>query len=68
MDDAETKLSNARQGADAGEIVVTPSGKPAAARTCRPNRRRSTLLGLFQGQMHIAEDFDAILPGFEPYV
>jgi hypothetical protein len=37
------------------EIVITP---PAA----------DTLLGAFAGKIHIAEDFDALPPGFELYV
>jgi len=70
MHDAKSSLSRLAKRAAAGEdIVIARNGsKPVALLTRVPARRRSTPLGAFKGRIHVAEDFDAILPEFEPYL
>jgi antitoxin (DNA-binding transcriptional repressor) of toxin-antitoxin stability system len=69
MHDAKSSLSRLAKRAAAGEdIVIARNGKPMALLTRVPARRRSTPLGAFKGRIHMAEDFDAILPEFEPYL
>jgi prevent-host-death family protein len=69
MHDAKSSLSRLAKRAAAGEdIVIARNGKPVALLTRVPARRRSTPLGALKGKIHMAEDFDAILPEFEPYV
>ncbi|HXM45759.1 MAG TPA: type II toxin-antitoxin system Phd/YefM family antitoxin [Bryobacteraceae bacterium] len=69
MHDAKSSLSRLAKRAAAGEdIVIARNGKPMAMLTRVPVRRRSTPLGTFKGKIHMAKDFDAIPPGFEPYL
>jgi prevent-host-death family protein len=69
MHDAKSSLSRLAKRAAAGEdIVIARNGKPVALLTRLPARRRATPLGALQGKIHMAEDFDAILPEFEPYL
>jgi antitoxin (DNA-binding transcriptional repressor) of toxin-antitoxin stability system len=69
MHDAKSSLSRLAKRAAAGEdIVIARNGKPMALLTRVPVRRRSTPLAVFKGRIHMAEDFDAILPEFEPHL
>lgn len=69
MHDAKSNLSRLAKRAAAGEeILIARNGKPVAMLTRVPEHRRRTLLGVFKGQIHMAEDFDAIPPEFEPFV
>ena len=69
MHDAKSNLSRLAKRAAAGEdILIARNGKPVAMLTRLPRRRAPTPLGIFEGKIHMAEDFDAILPEFEPYV
>ena len=69
MHDAKSSLSRLAKRAAAGEdIIIARNGKPVALLTRVPARRRPTALGAFKGKIHMAEDFDAILPEFEPYL
>ena len=66
MHDAKSNLSRLAKRAAAGEeILIARNGKPAAMLTRIPKRRRATLLGIFKGQIHMAQDFGAIPPEFE---
>jgi len=65
MHDAKSSLSRLAKRAAAGEdIVIARNGKPIALLTRVPTRGRSTPLGALKGKIHLAEDFDAILPEF----
>jgi prevent-host-death family protein len=69
MHDAKGNLSQLATRAAAGEdIVIARNGKPVAMLTRVPARRRPTPLGVLKGQIHMAEDFDAIPPEFERYL
>jgi len=68
MHDAKTRLSELVAAAEAGEeVVIARGGTPAVrlvpVRTVHPPVR----FGLLAGQIELADDFDAPLPGFEPY-
>jgi antitoxin (DNA-binding transcriptional repressor) of toxin-antitoxin stability system len=69
MRDAKSSLPRLAKRAAAGEdILIARNGKPVALLTRVPARRRSTPLGAFKGKIHMANDFDAIVPEFEPYL
>lgn len=69
MRDAKSSLPRLAKRAAAGEdILIARNGKPVARLTRVPARRRSTPLGAFKGKIHMANDFDAIVPEFEPYL
>jgi prevent-host-death family protein len=69
MHDAKSSLSVlVKQAASGEDIFIARNGKPVAMLTRLPSRRRTTLLGAFKGKIHMADDFDAILPEFERYL
>jgi len=62
--EAKTHLSRMVDRAAAGEeIVISRNGKPVA-RLCplEPRKRNIVKYGLLDGQIEVAEDFDAPLP------
>jgi antitoxin (DNA-binding transcriptional repressor) of toxin-antitoxin stability system len=66
MHDVKSSLSRLAKRAAAGEdIVIARNGKPMALLTRVPARRPSTPLGALKGKIHMAEDFDAVLPEFK---
>jgi len=66
MRDAKSNLSRLAKRAAAGEdIVIARNGKPLLL--TRVPAHWSTPLGALKGMIHMAEDFDAILPEFEAY-
>ncbi len=72
MHDAKSNLSRLVKRAAAGEeILIAKNGKPAARLVRLSNRKSSPVIGMigaFAGQLHMAGDFDAIPPEFEPYL
>ena len=66
MRDAKRDLSRLVKRAAAGEeILIAQNGKPLVMLTRVPSRRSP--LGVFEGQIHMSADFDAIIPEFEPF-
>lgn len=62
MHEAKTTLSRLVDAAQAGEdVVITRSGEPVVRLQAvrRPSSRKE-LLGLYAGQIRIAEDFDEL--------
>jgi prevent-host-death family protein len=69
MHDAKSSLSRLVKRAAAGEeILLARNGKPVARLTKLSNRKASPMIGAFAGKLHMAEDFDAVPPEFEPYL
>lgn len=63
--EAKTQLSNLVDRAAKGEtFVIAKSGKPLARLVSldSPERRRAVQLGGMEGQIWVADDFDAPLP------
>jgi prevent-host-death family protein len=62
--DAKTNLSALVEEAAAGEeIVIAKNGKPRARLIALPAEQRpAPIFGLYKGQVHIADDFDAPWP------
>lgn len=69
MHDAKSNLSRLAKRAAAGEdILIARNGKPVARLTRVSARNTKTLLGAFEGKIHMADDFDATPAEFEPYL
>lgn len=69
MHDAKTRLSELVAAAERGEdIVIARGGTPAVRLVALGVHHPPVRLGVLAGQIEIGEDFDAPLPGFEPYV
>ena len=64
MHDAKTRLSELIRKAEEGEeIIIARSGVPAVRLTpCVSTVGEKRILGEFEGQVWIADDFDAPLP------
>jgi prevent-host-death family protein len=63
MHQAKTHLSRYVEEAERGEeIVIARAGKPVARLVPLKARPRGRRLGLLEGRIPIAEDFDAPLP------
>jgi prevent-host-death family protein len=61
--EAKTQLSRLLERAEAGEeIVIARSGRPVAKLVPYRQRRRPRPLGLYEGQLWIAPDFDETEP------
>ena len=59
--EAKTHLSRLLDRAAAGEdIVIARAGKPLARLVSLENQRQPRRLGLFAGQISLAEDFDEL--------
>lgn len=68
MNDAKSSLSKLAARAAAGEdIIIARAGKPVAMLTRVPSTGGKRLLGLLQGKIRIAEDFDEPLAEFSDY-
>ncbi len=68
MSDAKSSLSKLAARAAAGEdIIIARAGKTVAMLTRVPNAGGKRLLGLLQGKIRIAEDFDEPLAEFSDY-
>ena len=69
MHDAKSSLSRLVKRAAAGEdILIAKNGKPVARLTRIAGRPSKSMLGIFAGKIHMAEDFDAIPEEFGPYL
>ena len=69
MHDAKSNLSRLVKRAASGEdILIGSNGTPVARLTRLSNRKSTTLIGAFAGNLHMARDFHAIPPEFETYV
>jgi prevent-host-death family protein len=66
--DAKTNFSKLVARAEAGEEIIVRRGQKPVAKLVRyePPKRPRTL-GLLEGQIWIAPDFDEIPEGFEDY-
>jgi prevent-host-death family protein len=65
--EAKTHLSSLLAAVEAGEeIVIARSGHPVA-RLIPYGAATPREIGIFDGQITIAEDFDDLPPEFEPY-
>jgi prevent-host-death family protein len=64
MHDAKTRLSELIRKAEEGEeIIIARSGVPVARLTpCASTVGEKRILGEFEGQVWIGDDFDAPLP------
>ena len=61
--EAKTHLSRLVEEAAAGEeIVIAKAGRPVARLAPLAPERRRIRLGLLEGQIRVADDFDAPLP------
>jgi len=61
--EAKTKLSKLVDLASQGEeIIIARNGKPAARLTALKEEKLPVRFGLLQGEVWIADDFDAPLP------
>jgi prevent-host-death family protein len=68
MHEAKTRLSELVAAAESGEeVVIARDGKPAARLVAVVDEHPPVRLGALAGEIELAEDFDAPLPGFEPY-
>ena len=68
MHDAKTRLSELVAAAESGEeVVIARDGTPAVRLVAISVEHAPVRLGALAGQIEIGEDFDAPLPGFEPY-
>lgn len=68
MHDAKTRLSELVAAAEGGEeVVIARDGTPAVRLVAIGTEHQPVRLGALAGQIEIGEDFDAPLPGFEPY-
>jgi prevent-host-death family protein len=69
MHDAKSSLSRLVRRAAAGEeILIAKNGKPLARLTRISRRHSKSLIGVFAGKIHMADDFDAVPAEFEPYL
>lgn len=68
MHDAKTRLSELVAAAEGGEdVVIARGGTPVARLVAVTAEHPPVRLGALAGQIVLGEDFDAALPGFEPY-
>jgi prevent-host-death family protein len=67
--EAKTHLSTLLAAVEAGEeVVIARSGKPVA-RLSRYEAEAARPIGIDDGRLQIADDFDEFIPpGFEPYL
>jgi prevent-host-death family protein len=63
LEDAKTNLSALVDEAAAGEeIVIAKDSKPKARLVALVSQHRPRPFGLYQGRVHVADDFDAPWP------
>jgi antitoxin (DNA-binding transcriptional repressor) of toxin-antitoxin stability system len=69
MSDAKSNFSKLVQRAAAGEdILIAIHGKPVAMLTRLPPKRRKMPWGIFEGKIHMTDDFDEPLEEFKDYM
>lgn len=69
MHDAKTRLSELVAAAEAGEeVVIARRGAPAVRLTPVRAEHAPVELGVLAGEISVADDFDAPLHDFKPYV
>ena len=69
MRDAKNSLSKLVKRAAAGEdILIAKNGKPVAMLTRLPPKHRKMPWGIFEGKIHMTEDFDEPLEEFKDYI
>ena len=68
MHDAKTRLSELVAAAESGEeVIIARGGTPAVRLVAIVVEHPPVRLGALRGEIEIGPDFDAPLPGFEPY-
>lgn len=66
--DAKTNLSRLIARAEAGEeVVIRRNQTPVAKLIAFESSERRRTPGSLRGEIELADDFDAAIPGFEPY-
>jgi antitoxin (DNA-binding transcriptional repressor) of toxin-antitoxin stability system len=69
MHHAKNSLSKLVKRAAAGEdILIANHGKPVAMLTRLPPKHREMPWGIFEGKIHITDDFDEPLEEFKDYM
>jgi prevent-host-death family protein len=69
MHDAKTKLSELVAAAESGEeVIIARNGEPAVRLVAVRVEHPPVRLGALLGQIELADDFDAPLDDFVPYV
>ena len=69
MHDAKNSLSKLVKRAAAGEdILIANNGKPVAMLTRLPPKHRQMPWGIFEGKIHMTDDFDEPLEEFKDYM
>lgn len=64
--DAKARFADLIRRAERGEqIILTRHGKPVARLTAPARTADLPLFGALRGRLRIAEDFDALPPGFQ---
>ena len=59
--EAKTNLSRLVDQASAGEeIIIARAGKPVARLVALEPLRKKRVVGMFEGQLHIPDDFDTM--------
>lgn len=49
------------------EVIITRNGKETVRLTPVLNKNKRNWIGMYEGQIHIHDDFDDPLPEFEEY-
>ena len=69
MHDAKNNLSKLVKRAAAGEdILIASNGKPVAMLTRLPPKHRQIPWGIFEGKIHMTDNFDEPLEEFKDYM
>jgi len=69
MHDAKTKLSELVAAAESGqEVIIARNGEPAVRLVAVRVEHPPVRLGLLAGQVELADDFDAPIEDFAPYL
>jgi antitoxin (DNA-binding transcriptional repressor) of toxin-antitoxin stability system len=69
MRDAKSNFSKLVKRAAAGEdILIAKNGTPVAMLTRLPPKHREMPWGIFEGKIHMADDFDEPLDEFKDYM
>jgi len=66
--EAKSKLSQMINRALEGEeVIITRNGEETVRLTPVPKKNKRDWIGMYDGQIHIHDDFDDPLPEFEEY-
>jgi antitoxin (DNA-binding transcriptional repressor) of toxin-antitoxin stability system len=69
MRDAKSNFAKLVKRAAAGEdILIAKNGTPVAMLTRLPPKHRKMPFGIFEGKIHMADDFDEPLDEFKDYM